>query len=159
MSIFFLTGCATFRDPYPYDRSQTGCVKGNCVDGTGVYVYPDDDIYEGNWKNGRFHGSGTYYIVDNGDWKEMFKRIGTWNEGNKHGEFRFIDANGTSTIEYWRNDKDVTSYVKNCRTAKSASNAYKGFVSILNVFVGAAGGGLKGAVEGGVRGYDRAVNN
>jgi len=28
---------------------QQGCVKGDCENGTGMYVYPNGDIYQGEW--------------------------------------------------------------------------------------------------------------
>jgi len=38
---------------------QQGCIKGNCENGYGIYVYPNGDIYEGEWLNNQRHGKGT----------------------------------------------------------------------------------------------------
>lgn len=32
----------------------------------GVYIFPNKDIYMGNWRKDRFHGDGVY-IYSNGD--------------------------------------------------------------------------------------------
>ena len=40
--------------------NQTGCVSGNCLNGYGLYVWPNGDTYEGFWINGKRHGKGTF---------------------------------------------------------------------------------------------------
>lgn len=33
--------------------ADTGCVKGNCVDGNGRMIYADGSEYTGDWKDGK----------------------------------------------------------------------------------------------------------
>ena len=33
-------------------------------EGFGKYTYLDGEKYEGDWRNGKYHGQGTYTIVD-----------------------------------------------------------------------------------------------
>jgi hypothetical protein len=48
------------------------CIKGNCKNGFGIWVYPDGTTYEGNWKNHKFEGLGS---VMAGDKKKMYYGI------------------------------------------------------------------------------------
>ncbi len=138
------------RDGYPYDRSTTGCVKGDCVNGPGVYVFPDDDIFDGYWRNGKRHGQGVYYLVDKQKWSQADRRIGRWIDGKKHGRFTYVYSNGGREYEYWYLNQDVRDRVHKCRNAETLTNAYKGFVAILNGAVAASRGDdvLESAAEG-----------
>ncbi len=53
--------------------STTGCVLGNCENGTGEFIYPDKSKYYGVWKNGKREGSGAIYqkngIVIRANWQ------------------------------------------------------------------------------------------
>ncbi|MFN5237838.1 MAG: hypothetical protein ACK5FV_11785, partial [Bacteroidota bacterium] len=45
---------------------QSGCLSGDCQNGTGIFAYPDGSKYDGNFLNGKFDGEGTFYFA-NGD--------------------------------------------------------------------------------------------
>ena len=34
------------------------CIKGDCEDGYGIYVFTNGGRYEGTWKNGKLNGNG-----------------------------------------------------------------------------------------------------
>lgn len=40
------------------------CIEGDCVNGTGTFVYPSGNKYLGQWKKGKFHGDGMAIGVD-----------------------------------------------------------------------------------------------
>lgn len=160
--LLHLTLCITFiafagyayADSYPYDRSSTGCIKGDCINGFGVYVYPDDDIYEGSWREGKQHGQGTFFIVDSEPWVDAHKLTGQWVDGKQHGKFYYTYPSGTRKLQYWHDGKEVTSLVEKCRTATTLSGAYQGFVAIVNGLFAAANGG--DVAESAAWGYDAA---
>lgn len=82
--------------------TQTGCISGDCRNGTGTYVfkngakysgsfinnlphgrgaaeYPNGERYEGDMAGGSFNGFGTLYLADGG------KVSGYWREGSYQG--------------------------------------------------------------------------
>jgi len=55
------TTVAANREP-PKD----GCIEGDCVNGTGTYIFPSGNKYTGQWRNYAREGQGTCYFA-NGD--------------------------------------------------------------------------------------------
>ncbi len=87
----------------PFDNNR--CIKGDCKNRQGVFVYNSGMRYEGEWKNGKRHGKGILIYPDKtkyeGEWKDnrmhgfgiktspalrMYKYIGEWRNGLKHGK-------------------------------------------------------------------------
>lgn len=86
-----------------------GCLKGDCVDGYGVYVYEEGnakykgyfknemphgygtceysngELYDGEWSNGSFNGEGTLYLASGSPVK------GNWREGTYIGKERLVE--------------------------------------------------------------------
>ncbi len=75
---------------------QSGCLAGNCIDGEGVFAYPDGSKYEGQFMEERPDGWGTFHYP-NGD-----KFTGTFQSGYRHGKGTFYHTNETQTIGEWR---------------------------------------------------------
>ena len=53
------------------------CIKGDCINGYGTYVWGDGTKYVGGWKKGKSHGQGTYTFTDG----RVVK--GIWKDGKK----------------------------------------------------------------------------
>ncbi|MBI40388.1 MAG: hypothetical protein CMF59_12370 [Leptospiraceae bacterium] len=66
----------------------TGCVEGDCTNGTGTYVYETGDKYIGGFKNGLRDGSGAMMYA-NGD---IYK--GPYVADKRTGEGTYTFANG-----------------------------------------------------------------
>ena len=98
---------------------KTGCIKGNCVNGKGTFIWSNGDKYNGDWKNQKPHGLGTFKWVDGtkyiGDWKfglQDGQGTVTWSNGDKYiggrkngqadGQGTFIIANGTTQSGEWK---------------------------------------------------------
>ena len=56
-------------DVNPSVSHVTKCVSGDCVDGTGEKTYENGDRYNGTFKDGLPHGSGTFYYVGGTVWQ------------------------------------------------------------------------------------------
>jgi Protein of unknown function (DUF1566)/MORN repeat len=55
------------------NRRKASCIKGDCKNGYGVFIFSNGDKYDGAWNKGKRHGWGVY----------------TWNSGRQFkGEFR-----------------------------------------------------------------------
>ncbi len=73
--------------------TNNGCISGNCVDGTGVYLLPTGDRYEGSFKDGKRGGPGTYL------WKDGSKYTGNWENDRQEGQGSYFLADGTLGYE------------------------------------------------------------
>jgi hypothetical protein len=55
------------------EETESGCISGNCRNGTGVFVFPNGNRYEGEFRSGIPMGYGTMYykngVVLKGKWK------------------------------------------------------------------------------------------
>lgn len=67
---------------------QAQCIKGNCKDGRGTYVYASGAKYKGQFRNGKIHGEGVLYFT-NGN-----KYIGRWENQYRQGKGKLIFSNG-----------------------------------------------------------------
>jgi hypothetical protein len=58
-----------------YQTDNIGCISGNCVDGSGTYIWETGQKYKGQWKTGKKNGKGTLFyengtIYHKGLWKD-----------------------------------------------------------------------------------------
>ena len=67
---------------------QAQCVKGNCKNGRGTYVYASGAKYKGQFRDGKIHGDGVLYF-SNGN-----KYIGRWENQYRQGKGKLIFSNG-----------------------------------------------------------------
>ncbi|MFC0185222.1 MORN repeat-containing protein [Pseudarcicella hirudinis] len=69
--------------------SRTGCISGNCVDGTGYFIHKSQGSYKGAWKNGKRHGWGILYYPNGSK-----KYEGQFVMGEKQGRGTYYFENG-----------------------------------------------------------------
>ncbi len=74
---------------------QSGCISGDCQNGTGVFAYADGSKYDGNFRQGELNGSGTWYFP-NGD-----KYEGSFRDNYSHGNGTLYYADGTEMVGVW----------------------------------------------------------
>ena len=67
-----------------------------------IVTYDNGDRYAGEFLNGERHGRGTY------GWKSGETISGDWVNGARHGYYRYEDAKGNVSWDYWWEDKKVT---------------------------------------------------
>ena len=109
---------------------ETKCIKGNCINGQGTEIisypesnlYPGDDKYIGEFKDGERHGEGTFTSrtgrKEIGEWKngkmdgqgvvesKYQKYIGDFKNGRFHGTGEFIAKNDQPLSHYIGEWKD-----------------------------------------------------
>lgn len=112
----------------------------NC---TGTYTWENGDVYDGDWRNNKKHGVGTYYYKKSGneydgDWKNNKKHgFGTfyWNDGDKyvgyylndkrHGKGRYTYKNGDKYEGDWVNGKRTGEGVFTFANGKKQEGVFK----------------------------------
>lgn len=76
MKQFVAIGIAVFSFFFIVENLNAQCVSGNCIDGTGIYMYPSGAKYIGQFKDGEIHGIGTCYYTDGsiyrGEWVHRY---------------------------------------------------------------------------------------
>mgnify|MGYP001326126984 CR=1 FL=1 len=77
------------------------CIKGDCYNGQGTYVWANGAKYVGGWKTGAKHGKGISTFA-NGD-----KHVGGYKNGIFKGQGTFTHADGTVVVGIWNNNKLV----------------------------------------------------
>ena len=75
---------------------KEGCVNGDCFNGYGTFIDKYKGTYVGDFKDGKYHGQGTFnYGVnplggdldyDSRNWSSLEKESGFWENGELHGE-------------------------------------------------------------------------
>jgi hypothetical protein len=81
---------------------QSGCLNGDCLNGPGVFAYPDGSKYEGNFTKAKFNGSGTFTFA-NGD-----QYTGQFKDNFPHGRGVRTRANGQPAEDgEWREGEFV----------------------------------------------------
>lgn len=117
---------------YQTKNTSTGCISGNCTNGTGTMIYPDGSSYGGEWKDGKKHGKGTlmykHYDSYNGEFKDdqrHGKGIYYWNDGRIYdGQWYNDFQNGFGSFT-WKGGKYVGEWrdgVYIDRTPKSSQS-------------------------------------
>ncbi len=68
------------------------CIKGNCENGHGTYLYKSGAKYIGNFQNGQIHGQGILHF-SNGN-----RYVGDWQGQRRQGRGRFTFKNGDTYV-------------------------------------------------------------
>ncbi len=97
------------------ERSNTGCIEGDCENGFGTFVY-ENGRYTGTFHNGARDGYGTY-LFDDGTQLEC-----TWSNGSKEGIGKITFPGGQNMIVEFNND-----YANGVGLVYSAGGYYTGF--------------------------------
>lgn len=103
-----------------------GCIKGDCVNGFGVYVYENGDIYTGNFKNDKRDGEGSFEYANGETFRGIYKednRIGkgiyTFSNGDKFvGEFDKGEITGPGVYTFQDGKSLTGEFTKNGSTGK-----------------------------------------
>ena len=73
-----------------------GCIKGDCANGQGIFVYRTGAVYVGEFRNGEIHGSGVC------EYKDGSRYEGAWKHRLPDGYGTKRYADGTTRNGYWK---------------------------------------------------------
>ncbi|RFU74989.1 morn repeat [Trichoderma arundinaceum] len=88
--------------------------------GKGIMRYDDGSVYEGQWENGQYSGTGKYTTKDE-------EYVGTWSNGIRVGRGRLTTNGGTRTYDGWfeAGKRSGTGTLKYGSTGVSYSGEWK----------------------------------
>jgi hypothetical protein len=115
---FFLLLFSTFL----LNTGFSQCADGNCVNGTGTFIFPSGGKYVGQFVNSRLNGNGTFYYTNgnvyNGEWKNSIREgngklemptgdvyIGNFKANKFWGNGTYRFPSGDYYTGEWFNDK------------------------------------------------------
>ena len=99
--------------------TRLGCVSGDCQDGSGVFVYPTRERYDGEFEEGDKHGEGTEYYADGkvkykGNFRDNLRSdygVYYYRNGDKYmGWFQNNVPNGKGTYYFADGDKIAATF-------------------------------------------------
>lgn len=96
------------------DFGSSGCLIGNCYDGVGIYLWTNDDLYVGEWKNGIRTGYGRF------DWASGDFYTGYFKDNLLDGRGFYSKKDGTEMDGYF--EKNV--FIRKAET-EVASPSYQ----------------------------------
>ena len=129
-----------------------GCIKGDCKNGYGEYVYSNGDKYFGNHSKGKKSGQGKYLYSGGDIYEGSFRKDkyhgygvykdsdgslyeGEWKNDDRHGQGKQIFANGKNAGQIWegkwrgnsfygeKRKTNVTNNVNNANISDMIQNA------------------------------------
>jgi hypothetical protein len=74
----------------------SGCLKGDCANGFGEYLWEVGTLYVGQFKNYKPQGVGTCYFEDGS------KYVGEWSENKQHGMGTYYRSDGRIDKGAWK---------------------------------------------------------
>ena len=77
------------------------CIEGVCINGQGTILYPNGDIYVGQFKGGAPHGKGTK------TWANGTKYVGEFKDGKYHGQGTLTHPDGRKCVGKFKNGEFV----------------------------------------------------
>lgn len=93
------------------------------MDGYGQYSWSNGDVYQGNWKNGRFEGGGKFVHHDGNKLQGLFKNNYFHKGGDLYVNPMMENEELTHFIEHWQKsdiikernfNKKLFNYAKVC---------------------------------------------
>ena len=108
------------------EGTYTGEVSNNVPNGQGTYTSPDGMKYVGEWKDGKYHGQGTYIFGSGPHLGDIY--VGEWKDNKKHGQGTYTFASGSKYVGEFKDgnpwkgteyDKDgtvITTYSEGVET-------------------------------------------
>ncbi|MEM8907230.1 MAG: caspase family protein [Bacteroidota bacterium] len=84
---------------WAFQTASAQCIKGNCYNGRGTFVYASGAKYKGEFRHGKIHGDGVLYF-SNGN-----KYVGKWVNQYRHGKGKMVFYNGDVYKGHFRKSK------------------------------------------------------
>lgn len=97
------------------NQISVGCISGNCVNGQGIYIYENGNIFSGEFVSGRRNGSGICYFADGTEYK------GNWKNDLMEGKGSLTYPDGRIHNGIWKSGSILESTLVQTYNSKSNS--------------------------------------
>ncbi len=89
------------------NKAWSKCINGDCLNSNSTYVFPNGAVYKGEFRNGKFHGHGTYTELDGSKYTNKYigEYIGEFKNGQINGDATYNGIDGTKYIGKFKNSK------------------------------------------------------
>lgn len=126
--------------------AQSKCTEGDCINGYGTCVFPNNATYVGDFKDGKLHGKGMLKLPDGS------RYIGNWVNQKREGKGRYTAPDGSEYFGFFKdnnfNGSGKMNYAnKNVYNGEWANGLYEGQGELTL----ATGDYYKGTFRAGVR--------
>lgn len=113
-------GKLTILNSHNDNVKEYGCVWGDCVNGSGKFVYSDGSTYEGEFENGMRYGNGKQYFGSDIQYAGQFKDdefngkgVLIFSNGNIYvGEFKNGEYHGLGRLQYFNDEKYEGQFIE-----------------------------------------------
>jgi hypothetical protein len=97
--------------------ARTGCVSGDCQNGTGTYAFSEGHRYVGAFRNGTFNGQGNYTFVT-GD-----RYVGQFQNNKFHGQGKYTFVSGRVQDGLWADNQFMGNVSAQIQQQQQQNNA------------------------------------
>jgi hypothetical protein len=94
-----ITGLVAVLFFFAYSPLRATCVKGNCLNGYGTFVFSNGSRYVGDFADGKPHGKGIMYF------KNGNKYIGNWIANFREGKGRMVFIEGHEYFGFFKQNQ------------------------------------------------------
>ena len=124
MRILLSLTAVFFLSSFSIQAATSGCVSGDCWEGSGTFIYPSGAKYIGQFQSGKIAGEGALYFSSKSKYSKYF---GNWKDNYRHGEgrlifkagheykgnFAFGNQSGQGTMQYANGDEYSGNWSEN----------------------------------------------
>ncbi len=101
------------------ENAAAECIRGDCVDGFGTFIWPSGARYDGDFKKGIRHGAGSYMFADGALY------VGEYLQGVRHGKGTFVWASKKKYVGEWRHGRQNGYGIKTWPDGRRQAGLFK----------------------------------
>lgn len=106
-------------------QAMAECIRGDCLNGFGTFLWSSGARYDGDFQNGIRHGAGSYLFADGSLY------VGEYQNGVRHGKGSFVWSSGKKYVGEWFNGRQSGFGIKTWPDGRRQAGQFKNDMFIL----------------------------